>query len=198
MRKIRWEKGRDCPQITLEAWHIWFIPNPTWEQGQDCPQVTLAPLVYPKSHPGMGSGLSPGHTGTSALSQIPSRNGVRIVPKLLWQPGTSSLSQISPGRGWNGIPVGTEPPCRLQGWGLSLNEHFRHYGNSLLTPAILTRARTLFYFFRFFWSFFPLISPRISLFPFLLSAPFHLTKQGGRSQFQRQKPPGFARPFPHS
>lgn len=135
MRKIRWEKGRDCPQITLEAWHIWFIPNPTWEQGQDCPQVTLAPLVYPKSHPGMGSGLSPGHTGTSALSQI------------------------SPGRGWNGIPVGTEPPCRLQGWGQSLNEHFRHYGNSLLTPAILTRARTLFLFFQIFLVLFPFNLP---------------------------------------
>lgn len=141
---------------------------------------SLAHLVYPKSHLGAGSGLSPGHTGssglsqipsrngsglspghtgTSALSQIPSRNGVRIVPKLLWQPGTSSLSQISPGRGWNGIPVGTEPPCRLQGWGQSLNEHFRHYGNSLLTPAILTRARTLFFFFRFFLVLFPFNLP---------------------------------------
>lgn len=135
---------------------------------------SLAHLVYPKSHLGAGSGLSPGHTGSSGLSQI------------------------SPGRGWNGIPVGTEPPCRLQGWGLSLNEHFRHYGNSLLTPSNPNKSEDPFFIFIFFWSFFPLISPRISLFPFLLSAPFHLTKQGGRSQFQRQKPPGFVRPFPHS
>lgn len=31
MKKTIRERCRDCPQVALSAWHLWFIPNPTRE-----------------------------------------------------------------------------------------------------------------------------------------------------------------------